>query len=83
MTFSRGKRCGRDKPGTSKHVACDLMVAAIPVPPSQPHPSSVERRSRGKWLQTAPQEPKAWSKDHTSHFYLQFLSVTRWFAENR
>ena len=36
-----------------------LMAAAIPDPPTRPHPSSVERRSRGKWLQTAPQEPKS------------------------
>ena len=37
------------------------MAAAIPDPPTRPHPSSVERRSRGKWLQTAraPQEPKS------------------------
>ena len=35
------------------------MASAIPDPPTRPHPSSVERRSRGKWLQTAPQEPKS------------------------
>ena len=39
--------------------ARDLMASAIPDPPTRPHPSSVERRSRGKWLQTAPQEPKS------------------------
>ena len=36
------------------------------VPPTRPHPSSVERRSRGKWVQTAPQEPKCrvWPVTH-------------------
>ena len=34
------------------------MAVMILVPPPRPHPSSVERRRRGKWLQTAPQEPK-------------------------
>ena len=38
------------------------MAAAIPDPPTRPHPiaasSVVERRSRGNWLQTAPQEPQ-------------------------
>ena len=34
------------------------VVGAELLPTCNPHPSSVERRSRGKWLQTAPQEPK-------------------------
>ena len=35
------------------------MAVTITLPPTRPHPSSVERRRRGKWLvQTAPQEPK-------------------------
>ena len=34
------------------------MAAAIPDPPTRPHPSSVERRSRGKWLQTRNCSPR-------------------------
>ena len=35
-----------------------LMASENLFPPTRPHPRSVERRSLGKWLQTAPQEPK-------------------------
>ena len=38
-------------------MASEILVLLL-VPPTRPHPSSVERRRRGKWLQTAPQEPK-------------------------
>ena len=45
----------------------DLMAVTIPLPPTRPHPSSVERRRRGKWLQTAPQEPKSPTRSHAGH----------------
>ena len=41
----------------------DLMASENLAPPTRPHPSSVERKSRGKWLQTAPQEPQEPSQE--------------------
>ena len=42
------------------------MASVTPDPPTRPHPSSVERRSRGKWLQTAPQEEEPKTQEPTS-----------------
>ena len=43
---------------TAPNKTCMLSSPERSDPPTRPHPSSVERRSRGKWLQTAPQEPQ-------------------------
>ena len=68
----RGQTSGARVAETDLALLCTTYwYTVVQDPPTRPRPSSVERRSRGKWLQTAPQEPRS------MHMYCRSPATSR------